>query len=81
MFSIPTVLEARTVQSARLKTRVLFSGPETGTPIVLSMETYLLRRGLRRPLSAFPTRTAPLHRTCADMAGPTKQLLWTQRAG
>ncbi|SDR47245.1 Pimeloyl-ACP methyl ester carboxylesterase [Pseudovibrio sp. Tun.PSC04-5.I4] len=34
MFNIPTVLEARIVQSARLKTRVLFSGPEDGTPIV-----------------------------------------------
>ncbi|WP_208996131.1 alpha/beta hydrolase [Pseudovibrio ascidiaceicola] len=33
MIDIPTLLEARSVQSARLTTRVLFSGPEDGVPI------------------------------------------------
>ncbi len=31
---IPTLLEARSVRSARLTTRVLFSGPEEGVPIL-----------------------------------------------
>ncbi|KZL18265.1 putative carboxylesterase nap [Pseudovibrio axinellae] len=34
MIEIPTLLEAHDIRSARLKTRVLFSGPEDGVPVI-----------------------------------------------
>ncbi|SFU09476.1 Pimeloyl-ACP methyl ester carboxylesterase [Pseudovibrio denitrificans] len=54
MIEIPTLLDARTVQSARLKTRVLFSGPEDGVPIIfvhgnLSAATWFEETMLRLP--------------------------------